>query len=607
MAGSLRWRILLLTALAPLLLGAAALLTVHHDVTEHVDDSSLHENLDHSVAVFEGMLATRSRALAGGAQVVAEDPRFFSLLMLGGSQQDSRFARTVRLMANDFNRITQTDVFEVLDRRGRVLASAGEARSTAAARDSFVREALHGRVARGVLVEDQAHYQLVATPVRGDGRVVGVLLLGANIGSDLANELRHQMRCEVTFLNGARMTGTTLSDSTDREALAQELERLRLGAATSVKGLGVLRVGKGARQYLTLIRNIPDTPRREAQFYVLQRSFDPEVTFANTIRRDLLALAAVAVILALVGGWLLSSQILGPIHRLVHGAREMQAGNYDHPLDVRRGDELGYLAQQFADMRQRERAYVGSLEQATRLKSEFIHVASHELRTPISVISGYLDVLASMPAGAGTEQHAHMVAAMREHLARLTKVAESATQVAEVESKRIQLDIHEVSLHALLVNAIAQARAATAGRSVRIQSEIADPTESVAVDPVQLSQAITQLIENGVRFSPDGSLVVVRATVAKSGLEVAVIDHGEGLSAERVEQLRRAQVAVADSEPVAPHSGNERGPRGLGLGLPLARGIVEAHGGELRIVSEWGRGSTFTLWVPQADTGQLAA
>lgn len=604
---SLRWRILFLTALAPLLLAAAALYTVHHDVAQHVDDSSLHENLDHSVAVFEGMLATRSRALAGGAKVVAQDPRFFSLLMLGVSQQDTRFTQTVKLMAHDFNAITQTDLFEVLDRRGRVLASTGEAKSTPAARDSFVQAALKGKLSQGVLIEDGAHYQVVAAPVRGDGRVVGVLLLGATIGSNLASELRSQMRCEVTFLNGSRVTGTTLADTADRRALAAELAAIGLGSTTVLQRLGILRVGSGTREFLTIIRHIPDTPRSEAQFYVLQRSFDPEVTFANTIRRDLLAIAAAALILAVLGGLLLGAQILIPIHRLVRGAREMQAGNYDHPLDVRRGDELGYLARQFSDMRQRERAYVGSLEQATRLKSEFIHIASHELRTPISVISGYLDVLAAPESGIVTDKHRRMVDAMRDHLGRLTRVAEHATQIAEVQSERITLDIQLTPLGRLVTTTLGMARASSTGREVRFESEVADSALMVPLDPQRMGEALLNLVTNGVRFTPDGGRVLIRAWVVDEALHIAVEDEGTGIAPDALATLRSHGLSAHEAQHHHSATGLEHGSHGLGLGLPLTRGIVEAHGGELHIESELGRGSVFTVVLPLAESARAAA
>src|SRR5437867_1283808 len=106
----LRWKILLLVVLTPATLGLVTVLMVNSTVTAHVHSSSIHENLEHSVPVFEGMLRHRSRALAGSAHVIAGDPRFFSLLMLGPRQRDSRFVATVKGMAREFNGIMQTDL-----------------------------------------------------------------------------------------------------------------------------------------------------------------------------------------------------------------------------------------------------------------------------------------------------------------------------------------------------------------------------------------------------------------------------------------------------------------------------------------------------------------
>src|SRR5262245_38892015 len=192
---SLRWKILLVALLAPATLGVATLLTVNRNVTRHVDSSSIHETLAHSESVFESMLRTRSRELAGMAQVIVQDPRFFSLLMLDASQRDARFVSTVHEMAHDFSRIAQTDLFEVLDRRGRGLASVGSARSTKGSLDRLAARALKGRTVEAILVEPDAHYQVVLAPVKADGRIVGALVLGAAIDQGLAEELRSQMRC----------------------------------------------------------------------------------------------------------------------------------------------------------------------------------------------------------------------------------------------------------------------------------------------------------------------------------------------------------------------------------------------------------------------------
>ena len=602
----LRWKILLLTVLTPVTLAVATLVMVNRDVSEHTDASSLHENLGYSAAVFEGMLATRLRALEGGAQVVAQDPRFFSLLMLGLSQRDARFDATVRGMAHDFNGITQADVFEVFDRRGRLVASVGDVKSSPDARAALVDRARGGDVSSGVLGEGRSHYQAVAIPVRADGHLVGVLMLAAEIGPKLAAELRAQMRCEVSFLSGRKLTGTTLGSGSDQRALLDAMNRVDLGPETNAVRLGLLRV-HGQHEFLSIVRRIPGTPARASQFYVLQRAFDPEAVFARTIRNDLLALAAVALMLAIATSLVFSEQILVPLQKLVLGAREMESGNYDHPIGVKRDDELGYLADQFGRMRTREQAYVRSLEQATRLKSEFISIASHELRTPISVLAGYRDLLAEGQLGRLTEKQERVVESMREHLERLGRVAEDAAMVADMRNERRTLDRKFVPLRAVVDMAIDSAKAAAEGRAVDVVDQVETPDDLVNVDSQALVQALTHLITNGIRFTPDGGRVTVRTGVMDEMLTIVVSDTGVGMTEGNVESLRAHGAAERDAAHHRSAVGLEFNSGGLGLGFSLARGIVSAHGGHIEIESRAGQGSTFTVLIPMDPQEEVRA
>src|SRR5262245_32927479 len=137
---SLRQKILFLALFTPVTLGLATLFTVSRNVNKHVQSSSIHESLEHTEAVFENMMRARSRALVGDGRVIARDPRFFSLLMLGKGQRDAHFIVTVQWMAKDFHRIVQTAVFEIYDRRGKLLVSVGEAKSGLAFNDPPMRE-----------------------------------------------------------------------------------------------------------------------------------------------------------------------------------------------------------------------------------------------------------------------------------------------------------------------------------------------------------------------------------------------------------------------------------------------------------------------------------
>jgi signal transduction histidine kinase len=600
----LRWRTILLTALTPATLALAVLFTVDRNVRNHVDASSIHESLGHSAAVFESMLKTRSRALAGGAQIIARDPRFFSLLMLGQDQRDYRFLGTVRGMAQDFNRITQTDLFEVMDRHGHMLASVGSASSSREARDDMVRTALRGQPVEGVLVEKEAHFQVALTPVYADHRVVGVLMLGAGIGSALANELRTEMLCEVTFLTGEHVTGTTLSDTMETGALIRELRERHLRDDAMLSRLGVMQVRTSGTVFLTLVRHLPGAEPATNQYYVIQRSFDPETSFLQIMRQDMIALAAVALILALLTGLAFSEQILRPIQRLVKGAQEMEKGNYDHPIEIHRGDELGYLAERFREMRRRERATLDSLEQAARLKSQFLSIASHELRTPVSVLVGYRDLLAGGSLGPVTPQQTDALETMRVQLARLGGMADEAARFARLRGERLTLDTQPWDLEPIAGAAVAAARTAGSRRTVAITLECEPGLPQIEVDALALEQGIFQLITNGIRFTPDGGRVTVRVARASAGVVIEVRDTGVGIEPERLESLLTRGAATHEVNHHRTATSLEFNSTGLGLGLGIARAVVEAHGGELSATSRPGEGSTFVIALPIRPAGE---
>lgn len=595
----LRAKITLITVLTPLTLGFAALVTVHRNVQEHVNSSSIHEGLQHSVRVFEGMLDTRGRALAGGAAVIARNPRFFSLLNLGSGQKDSRFTATVRGMARDLNGITGAELFEVYDRRARRLASVGTVSTAATERDSLVRIALRGRPALAVRRIGASQYQVSAAPVLADGRVVGALLLGSEIGETLARLLRAQMRCEVSFVVDTTVTATTLERAGDRNALlsyvagvpTRNAAALRARPPDKVRGAGIV--------YITSVQPIPWAP--PGSCYVMQRAFDPETVFLQSMQRDLVLLALIAVGAALLTGFILSGQITRPIEELVRCTQEMQRGNYNHPIRVRGRDEIGFLAERLAEMRQRESVYVGSLEEATRLKSEFINVASHELRTPISVIEGYRDLLESGTLGPMVPEQKQALEAMRASLRSLTQIAERALQVAQVRSERLHLALHPQPVGAIIDRAIGVARAAAPARQVRIESRIDPGLETFPMDGDLLVEAVQHLISNAIRFTPDGGSIEIEAHERQRQLEITVADQGPGIPPERLDHLFDHGYAVHD--PLRHHSSDELeyNSRGLGMGLGIARGIIEAHGGTVRATNREQGGSMFVIRIARTE------
>lgn len=590
----LRWKLLALTALAPGLLALGTLWSVNRSVSAHLEEN-IHESLRRSARVFENMLSARADALGVTAQVIVRDPRFFSVLTLPAVPGDTQYRATVRGVARDFQAITQSDLLEVLDRNGRLLTSVGRSSSNHS-RDPLVRRALEGEPASGILVEDDTQFQATVTPVLAGGRVVGALVLGAEIGESLASRLRGLTHSEVTFASGDKTTGSTVSEDSDRAALLGALRDLDLDA----QGDRLTDVRGGSSTFLTLVRRIPGSAPNGRQLYALQRPLDVETAFLRQVQGGLVQLGMLAILAALVVGLIVSERITRPVLKLVRGAEEMKRGNYDYPLQVHTQDEIGYLAERFQEMREHEKDYVKSLEEVARVKSEFISIASHELRTPISVIKGFVELFSNGTLGVTSDKQQNALGAIERSLQSLTRIAEDATRVAQIESDRLVLALGDHGVEGLLRQAVSIAAGDAPHRDLSITSEVEPDLPPARVDGPRLTQALANLVRNAIRFTPDGGRIEVRGSRDGRDLVLAVKDSGIGIAADKMDEVLKRSFSVRDS--LHHHSSGtlEFNSAGLGLGLTLARGIVEAHGGAIEAESAPDAGSTFTIRVPFA-------
>src|SRR5262245_5126959 len=465
----LRWKIILFTALPLVALALGTIWMVDRNVSARVH-RNLEEDLRRSAAVFEDMLYERAEQLRVASRVIVRDPRFFSVLTLPGSHSDPAYRNTVSGVARDFNAIAHADLLVVLDERGRPVASEGRLAAPGVQNAPFVKRALKGMASNGIVVAGRQHFQGTATPVIAGGRVVGVLVLGASIGQQLAEKLRSLTRSEVSFISGGSVSGSTLHSQEDRGTLLGFLTSP--GPAGAVPGADGLVEIRGAEDtYLSLVRPIPGSSPEQEQTYAIQRSLEAETRFLRRIQEGLVQLGLLAVLAALIAGLLISERITTPINRIVHAASQIEQGNYDSPVNVSSSDEIGYLAQRFDEMRQHERAYVRSLKEVARVKSEFISVASHELRTPISVIHGYQELLAHGSLGDLNEDQKKAVDAIGEGTSQLVRIADDATRIAQIEGERLVLALDDEDVTALLKQAVHGATAEARGRRVSVTLE----------------------------------------------------------------------------------------------------------------------------------------
>jgi PAS domain S-box-containing protein len=231
----------------------------------------------------------------------------------------------------------------------------------------------------------------------------------------------------------------------------------------------------------------------------------------------------------------------------------------------------------------------GMVQEASRLKDEFLASLSHELRTPLNAVLGYARMMrAGVLAG---EKQAKAIEAIERNATSLTQIVEDVLDISRIVSGKIRLHVQPVDLPQIVGNAIEAVLPAADARGVRIERVIDPAAGPVSGDPERLQQVLWNLLSNAVKFTRRGGKVQVRLGRVNSHVEVSVSDTGIGISPEFLphvfERFRQADASTS----------RERG--GLGLGLSIARQLAEMHGGTIEAASGGpGQGATFTLHLP---------
>lgn len=590
---ALRWQILLLTAVPLIALAGASLYLVDRGVSARTE-TQLREDLRRAATVFETLLAARAEELQTASAVIVRDPRFFALLTLPHGPRDRDYRATMAGVAQDFHRITHPDVFEVADERGAIVASVGSVPLDAKPRTPLLQAALAGRAESRAIAQHGTHLLLTATPVIADGRVVGALIMGTEIGGALAGHLRGLTTSEVTFLSGGLVTRSTLDETEDRDAA------MRMAAqADHSHGAAHAALGREGR-WIALARPLPLAAEGSHQTYVLQRSFEAETAFLRAVRTHLFELGLLTLLVVALASSFIARHITRPIVQLVQAAEAMERGRWDAPIDCSRTDEIGYLANRFDAMRVQQRSYVQNLQEVSRAKSEFISIASHELRTPIAVIRGWEGMFRSGHVLPPSDRLTQGLDAIERACGTLERIAVDATRMADFGRRSAAPETTHESVAEIIEEAIREVHALAPDRRVAVDLILQRGAERAWVDRPLLLQALHALISNGVRFTLDGGQVTVEARALGDMLLLEVQDNGIGLSADTRRRLLDPTFVSHEAKHHRTAHGLEYNIPGLGFGLALAGRVAEAHGGRLQWDGEEGRGSRFTLELPAA-------
>lgn len=297
---------------------------------------------------------------------------------------------------------------------------------------------------------------------------------------------------------------------------------------------------------------------------------------------------AIAAGIALVIARWLARGMTQPLRDMAGAARKMQTGDYSVRVHTRSRDEVGQLADAFNRM-------TAEVEGVERLRRELVANVSHELKTPISALRAHLENLLD-----GVERpDPETLQVMLAQSDRLTRLVDQLLDLSRLESGDVPIEREEVEFEPLLSQVLSEIEVASSGCGVAVESKLPGGLPPVFVDRERIHQVLFNLLDNAVRFTPTGGRVTVSATRRDGTLEVRVSDTGAGIASEHLPRLFERFYRV---DPARSRDGG-----GTGIGLAIARSVVEAHGGRIWAESERGKGSVFTFEVPAeppADDGR---
>jgi signal transduction histidine kinase len=298
---------------------------------------------------------------------------------------------------------------------------------------------------------------------------------------------------------------------------------------------------------------------------------------STNLALSLAALGAGAI--ALLVGVLLARNLTRPLRDLTQAIQAMTAGELRQEVPIRSTDELGTLTQAFNRLS-------ADLARSNELRRQMTADIAHELRTPLTVIRAYIDGLRD---GVFKPTPARF-AAMQAETQHLQRLVEDLRTLSLADAGELPMAREPVSCQALLERLAAAHTPQAAARDIALQVSVEPEVPGIVADPERMIQVLGNLVTNALRYTPSGGQITLSARLRGDAVALAVSDTGAGIAPDA---LPHVFDRFYRGDPARSQQDGESG-----LGLAIAKSIVEAHGGKIEVQSELGRGTTFTVLMP---------
>ncbi len=308
----------------------------------------------------------------------------------------------------------------------------------------------------------------------------------------------------------------------------------------------------------------------------------------HSTEMSILWFAVLGLLISIAMTYLLTNQLfVRPIQQVSNQALAISAGHFDKQILVKSHDEVGDLAKAVNTMAESLEADIAKLREADRLKTEFLMISSHNLRTPLTIINGYMESLQKFHVD---DKLRHMLDIIAVSSKRLGAFAEDMLTISQVESGEDSMSKEPTDIGPLL-QALADDFAVLAQqKTIQFSSTIATSSAKANISAAHLRSAVWNILDNALKFTPDGGWVKLDAALVNQHIQLSITDSGIGIAAEEMPKLftkfhRGTSTMQYQYE-------------GTGIGLYATKLVIERLGGTITAASQLGHGSTFTIQLP---------
>lgn len=443
---------------------------------------------------------------------------------------------------------------------------------------------------------DGRYYYYSAIPVGLNNELAGVIVVGTSLETILPLFKSMSLADIILYTNGGEAIATTMgsgnSDPEFLETLAIPSEDFQSLVSSSeiISGENSTVEGRPYSIARSALRVSNDTLGAFAVALPLNFVLQSGSVSRNTYV-FLYTLAMVGVVLV---GYLVSRLIINPLYSLVKTSQAIAGGDLTQRTNITSGDEIGTLATTFDEMtghlQQRtnelERTY-HILEQMDRTKTSFIEVSAHELRTPLTLIKGYTQMI-QLKANGNAEMH-NLSNGILDGTERLSEIVNSMLDVSKIDNKTLQIVTEKVQISLVIMKVQKTFKAALEERRLTMETKGLQDLPTVNADPDLLFKLFYHLIMNAIKYTPDSGWITVSGSVTDGyqggqEIEIVISDTGVGIDLEHQELVFEKFYQTGE---VNFHSSGKTKFKGggPGLGLAIARGIVQAHKGRIWVES----------------------